>query len=193
MKQQAPHSVKRSLTIGATPETLYRAWREPEKLAECLSRSGSRDVVAEDSAWRFLAPPTRCRSWRSEVVETQENRSVAWRTTGESGCGYQARISFAPAPRDLGTEATLEIQSEAGPLSRTLGKLSGQGPEEYAVRLLRNLKQYMETGEVATNEGPQGDKRMIRRDVSKAAMTAGLVLAAGLFYARRLGGERRSA
>ena len=118
---------------------------------------------------------------------------VAWRTTGESGCGYQGRISFARAPRDLGTEVTLEIRSDAGLLSRTLGKLAGQGPEEYAVRLLRNFKQYMETGEVTTNEGPQGDKRVIRRDVSKAAMTAGLALVAGLFYARRLGGERRPA
>ncbi len=74
-----------------------------------------------------------------------------------------------------------------------MGKLTGQGPEEYAVRLLRGLKQYMETGEVATNEGPQGSKRVARHDVSRTAVAAGLALAAGLFAARRLGGERRSA
>lgn len=124
----------------------------------------------------------------SEIIEDRKDRAVAWHTVGDTDFNHEAKVTFVPAPGDHGTEVTLEMKSHmcGGSIANSLAKLLGRSPEDYVSRTLRNFKELMETGEVATNEGPAGEARVLTGVGPKVAM-AGMALAAffTFLYMRR--------
>jgi uncharacterized membrane protein len=170
--------VKRSITVLKPVGEVYRMWRSPETWGRFAAGTQSVELLNERrSRWRVNIPSIGVKSWVSEITRDVENRELSWETVGETDFDHQARVSFKAAPGDHGTEVTLEIKSHlvGGRLTSGFAKLLGRSPEDYASRTLRNFKELVETGEVATNEGPAGVARVHTGVGPKVAM-AGMVL-----------------
>ncbi len=180
MAQQHDHDtdVRRSITILKSPEELYRAWRQPENLVRFVTGTKSVDVL-DDGHLKWVAeiPGLGPETWTMEITGDQENELISWRTTDNPRIDQEGTVRFLPAPRDLGTEVRLRVTTRApgGPTAQAAAKLLGRAPEDYLVRTLRNFKQLVETGEVATNQGPTGQRRITTGLAPKVAAAGGTV------------------
>jgi uncharacterized membrane protein len=198
MTQQRDYNVhvRRSITIDKGPEELYRAWRQPENLVRFVAVAKSVDRIDDKrSRWIAEIPGLGVESWTSEIVEDQENRLLSWRTTDNPRIHQEGTVRFVPAPNDLGTEVRLEIKSHipGGPAASTAAKLVGRSPQDYVSRTLHNFKQLMETGEVATSQGPIGHRRImtgVAPKVAAAGMSAALFLTTLYLRGRYARGKR---
>lgn len=181
--------VKRSITIGKPVSEVYRAWRSPETWRRFAAGTQSVEMLDDRrSRWSVAVPGMGLKSWVSEITGDRENQEISWQTVGETDFNHQAKVLFAQAPGDHGTEVTLEVRSHVcgGRLANTFAKLLGRSPEDYVSRTLHNFKELMETGEVATNVGPAGHARVTTGVVPKVAMAgAALAVFATLLYVRR--------
>lgn len=150
---------RRIITIHKDPGDLYSAWHDPEKLITFLSGAKVVDILDDRrSIWDVDVPGIGLTSWEAEITDDREDNSIAWQTIGGTGFNHEGSVRFDPAPNNLGTEVKMEIRSRVpgGPFGNAVAKLLGRSPEDYISKTLHNFKQLMETGEVATSEGPSG-------------------------------------
>jgi hypothetical protein len=71
-----------------------------------------------------------------------------------------ARVTFAPAPGDRGTEihVTIEHDAPAGKVGEVVDKVRGAMPRAKAMDELRRFKQRVETGVIVRSDGvPEGE------------------------------------
>ena len=71
-----------------------------------------------------------------------------------------ARVTFAPAPGDRGTEihVTLEHDTPGGKVGEVVDKVRGAMPRAKAMDELRRFKQRVETGVIVRSDGtPEGE------------------------------------
>ena len=72
-----------------------------------------------------------------------------------------ARVTFAPAPGDRGTEihVTLEHDAPGGRVGEVVDKVRGAMPRAKAMDELRRFKQRVETGVIVRSDGsPEGER-----------------------------------
>ncbi len=183
--------VQRSITIQKSPEELYQAWQQPENLVRFVV--GAKSVTpleGKRSKWVLDVPGLGPETWTMEVTEDRENELLSWRTTDNPRIDQEGTVRFLPAPRDWGTEIRLQVKSHfpGGVASQAAARVLGRSPEDYLVRTLRNFKQLVETGEVATSQGPIGQRRMttgLAPKVAAAGASVGLFLTTLYLRARR--------
>lgn len=188
--------VQRNITIDKAPEQLYRLWRAPENLAHFVAVAKAvAPIDDKHSKWTVEIPGVGIESWTSELVEDQENRLLMWRTTDNPRIHLEGTVRFIPAPNELGTEVQLEIRIRipGGPAAVSAARLVGRSPKDYVSRTLHSFKQLAETGEVATNRGPLGRRRImtgVAPKVAAAGMSAGLFLTTLYLRGRYARGKR---
>lgn len=189
--------VQRSITIDREPEELYRAWRRPESLARFAAGTKAVSVIDNDRArWTVEIPGVGLESWTSEITEDQEGQLLSWRSIDNTRMEHEGTVRFNPAPNELGTEVRLEINSRVpgGAAANVAARLAGRSPEDYVARTLHSFKQLMETGEVATNLGPIGHRRLttgLAPKVAAAGMSAALFLTTIYLRGRYARGKSR--
>ena len=155
--------VTRSIAILRSPEALYRAWSDPEKLARFLPRVVS--VEARGTRrfeWRLRSPLGREQRWETEVTSDVPNEMIAWRTISGAAAPCQAAtIRFRPGDAaERGSVVELELISAwRGAGSAALASAMGTSPGQIAREGLRRAKQLMETGEIATIDGQPAGRR----------------------------------
>jgi uncharacterized membrane protein len=72
-----------------------------------------------------------------------------------------ARVTFAPAPGDRGTEihVTIEHDAPGGKVGEVVDKVRGAMPRAKAMDELRRFKQLVETGVIVRSDGtPEGER-----------------------------------
>lgn len=187
--------VQRSITVLREPEELYRAWLQPENLVRFVLGARTVDVLDDRrSKWTVAIPGVGLESWTSEITANQEFQLISWRTIDQTRIAHEGTVRFTPTPHELGTEVRLEIKSHipGGTAGSAAARLLGRSPEDYVIRTLHNFKQLMETGEVATNQGPIGQRRIttgVAPKVAAAGMSAALFLTTLYLRGRRTRGR----
>ncbi len=157
-----PVPVSVSIAINSTPEKLYAFWRDVENLPrfmrhlESVTRTGERT-----SRWAAKAPGGGVVEWDSEIVEQRPNELIAWRTLPGSDVEHRGRVSFEPLGEDRGSSVHVELVYDApgGRGGAAIARLAGEEPDLQIRRDLRNLKQLLETGEVASTRGQSAGRR----------------------------------
>lgn len=147
--------VTRSVVINASPEELYRYWRDFEKLPTFMKHLESVRVTGErQSHWIARAPAGTTVEWDAEITADEPNRLIAWRSTENSDVYNSGSITFESAAGDRGTIVKVEMQYEppAGTLGVALAKLLGEEPDQQVSEDLRRFKQVIETGEVVISD-----------------------------------------
>jgi uncharacterized membrane protein len=166
LRSDAARSTK-TITIDASPETLYRFWRNFENLPRFMNHLESVRVIDDRrSHWVARGPGGRKFAWDSEVTEDRPNAYIAWRSTGSADVRNAGNVQFDKAPGDRGTEVRVEIAylPPAGQVGAAVAWMMGQAPEQRIQEELRRLKQLFELGETPTTEGqPSGRKGMVGR------------------------------
>jgi uncharacterized membrane protein len=137
--------VQRSITIDASAEVLYGAWRDPQVMADILRPIGQ--VTGHGGGrlhWQVAGPLGRTLSWYTDIVEDRPYQLLRW-SAGEDGpISHQGSVRFWQDRLELGTVVTLRLQLD--------GRIPGIVPGVLADKALRRFKSLIETAEIPTLE-----------------------------------------
>lgn len=128
--------IARTFTIHRSLEEVRAFFGEPRNLLR---------VVGEDEALPWTALSLQLPDGATQPVPMPSGLADA------SAEERAARLLLRPAPADRGTEVTVVLAvEERGLLRRATQKFTGSDPRLQSRRVLRRLKQLLETGEIAT-------------------------------------------
>lgn len=149
-------------TIDASPEELYRFWRNFENLPKIMHYLESVQVLDDKrSVWRAKGPGDRTIEWTAEIVRDVPNERIDWRSNTDATVPNSGSVEFRRATGDRGTvvRVAVDYQPPAGRIGLGLAKLSGKTPGSEIREDLRRFKQMMETGVVSSTEGQSAGPR----------------------------------
>jgi uncharacterized membrane protein len=171
-KAPAPVPVSVSIAINSTPQKLYAFWRDVENLPRFMQRLESVKRTGErTSRWAAKAPGGGIVQWDSEIIEDRPNELIAWRTLPGSDVEHRGRVSFERLGEDRGSTVHVELVYDppGGRLGAAIAKLAGKDPGLQIRRDLRNLKQLLEAGEVASTRGqPAGRRSLLGKALARS-------------------------
>lgn len=143
--------VRQTITVQKSPDEVYAFFRKLENLPRFMSHLESvKESSNGRSYWRAQGPLGSHVEWEAEVVEDRPGQHIAWRSVAGADVPNRGRVSFRPAPGNIGSEICVELDYEppAGKIGTAVAKLFGKEPAQAISADLRRLKQVLETGEV---------------------------------------------
>lgn len=155
-KETAGIHVEKAVTIGKSPEEVYRFWRELPNLPRFMDHLQSVEVTGEKTShWVAKGPAGHDIAWDAEIIVDEPNERISWRSLPDSGIGNAGSVRFLAAPGGRGCEVHVTVQyyPPGGVIGATIAKLFGEEPSIQITDDLRRLKRLMETGEIPTTEG----------------------------------------
>jgi uncharacterized membrane protein len=163
--------VRRSVTIDKPVNELYRFWRDFENLPRFIQHLESVQVIDERrSHWVLSAGAGMHIEWDAEITVDRENEIIGWRSIGGM-IDHAGSVRFEPAPGNRGTILRVQMQYNppGGKLASALAKVFSREPDQILQEDLARLKQFMETGEVATTLGqPEGRRGLVSKALTAA-------------------------
>ncbi len=148
--------VEKAILINRRPEEIYRFWRSFENLPRFMKNLESvTETGTNRTHWVAKGPTGKFVEWDAEIYNERENEFIAWRSLEDADITNAGSVHFKEAPGGQGTrvEVTLNYNLPGGKFSAAVAQLFGEGPDQLIQEDLRNLKQVLETGEMATVEG----------------------------------------
>lgn len=152
-------NVEESVTINRSIEELYRFWRNLENLPRFMHHLESVERITDTlSRWRAKGPGGRTVEWNAEIINEVANQVIGWRSIEGSDVVSAGSVNFDEAGAGRGTRVRVRLQYSppGGKLGAAVARLMGRDPATEIREDLRRFKQLVETGEVASNEGPRG-------------------------------------
>jgi uncharacterized membrane protein len=166
-REQGALQVRRAITIGKSPEELYRFWRNFENLPRFMAHLQSVQAIDERrSHWIVRGPAGATVEWDAEIVEDRPNELIRWRSLPGADVENSGVVTFASATGNRGAVISVEFEYRppAGVFGATVAKLFGQAPEKQVPADLMRLRQTLETGVIQSTEGqPAGRARSTSR------------------------------
>ncbi len=153
--------VRRSVTVGKSPEEVYRFWRDLENLPRVFQRLQSVTAVSETvSQWQLRERGTTFK-WTAEIIDDAPGRRIAFQTIEESDLSCEGEVTFEGAPGERGTEVRLEMRFSppGGTMAMALAPLLRRMARSQLGLEMGRLKQLLETGEIATAETLSATRR----------------------------------
>jgi uncharacterized membrane protein len=146
--------VESAITVNRPLAELFRAWKEPRKLARILGDVAEiHRAESEELEWTLRQPFfARAHRFKTRWVESNAPTELVWESEPDDAFRMVGAVRFSAAPANLGTQVRLRV--EVGmPGEPLLGWLSR--PLERFVRMkgavvLRRFKSLAETGEIPT-------------------------------------------
>ena len=152
-----------NITVNKSRSEVYSFWRRLSNLP--LFMKHIEEVVENDelhSSWKAQIPGNLGSiSWQAEITEQEQDRVIAWRSLPGATIDNAGRVEFKDAPGDQGTEvkAVISYNVPAGSIGSNIAKLFNPLFSKIIKEDIRGFKQYLETGELPTNQGqPTGKK-----------------------------------
>ena len=156
-------TVTSSVTVRASPDEAYEAWRDPETRSAVFGKFADVTEAGEGrQRWSVDAPFGRTVSWESRIVEDRPGELVRWESVEGPAIVSEGSVRFSPAPADRGTEVTLELHVDppGGSVGRAAMERLGIVPKALANKVLYRYKSLVEAEEIPTLEGnPSGRGR----------------------------------
>ena len=145
--------VEKAVTINASPEELYRFWRNFENLPRFMANLEKVEVHDEKrSHWWAKGPAGSTVDWEAEIINEIPNELIGWRSVDDSKVDNAGSVHFTPATGGRGTEVKVVLRYDppAGMVGAAVSKILGEDPAMNVQEDLRRLKMLVETGEIAT-------------------------------------------
>jgi uncharacterized membrane protein len=158
--------VTESITIDRPAEELYRFWHGFERLPRFMNHLESvRTLGPNRSHWVAKGPAGMRVEWDAEVVEDRPNEFIAWRSLEGADVDNTGSVRFERAPGGRGTVVRVDMDywPPAGKIGATVARLFGMAPEKEIIVDLHRLKQWFETGEIATTAGQPAARSGVSR------------------------------
>ena len=151
---------RHSITIGKTPEEIFKFWRNFENLASFMKDIQSiHTLTSLQSKWVVKLKNGATVEWLANVTGERPNEFISWKSVDGSPVQTEGSISFEKAPKNLGTVVSLSMDYEipGGKFAELLTMFTGEDPDTLVITNLKRLKGFLETGTIATTEGqPSG-------------------------------------
>ena len=154
--------VEESFTIDKPASELFSFWRKFENLPQFMTHLESVTALEGEgrrSRWVAKGPAGMDVKWEAEIINEEPDRLIAWKSLGGSDVDNAGSVRFVEAPGGRGTEVhvVMDYIPPAGRVGSWLAKLFGRDADQLIRSDLRQFKQLMETGEIASVEGqPRG-------------------------------------
>lgn len=147
--------IKTALTVGRSPEEVYRFWRDFDNLPRFMNHLEAVRITGErTSHWRAKAPVGMTVEWDAEIIEDRPNELIVWQSLDNADIENSGSVRFTPAPGDRGTEIVLEMRFHppGGRLGARFARMFDEVPKMQMRNDLRRFKQVLETGEVVHSD-----------------------------------------
>jgi uncharacterized membrane protein len=144
--------VEKSVTVNASPEDLYRFWRNFENLPRFMSHLESVKVLDDKrSHWVVKGPLGTDAEWDAEIINEIPGELIGWRSVDGSNIRNAGSVHFEPATGNRGTEVKVVLRYDppGGIIGAAFSKIFGADPAHQVQEDLRTFKQLIETGEIA--------------------------------------------
>jgi uncharacterized membrane protein len=152
-------NVEESVTINRPVEELYRFWRNLENLPRFMHHLESVERITDTlSRWKAKGPVGKSVEWNAEIINEVPNQVIGWRSIDGSDVVSAGSVNFDDSGAERGTRVRVRLQYSppGGKVGAAIAKLMGRDPATEIREDLRRFKQIVETGEVASSEGPRG-------------------------------------
>ncbi|MGI4840267.1 MAG: SRPBCC family protein [Janthinobacterium lividum] len=170
-------AVSRSVTINRPRAEVFAFFLDPGNLSALMPWVQRAEPVDEHSSrWTALGPFDKALSWTIKQNVIRQDQALQWDTAYQGPWKHRIEAIFTDAPHDRGTEVRVVLACEPFPGSAAyaLASAIAQFSDKALLNLLRQVKQKLETGEVATNRmydtfapGPEATTVEPVADVSK--------------------------
>lgn len=147
-------AVSRSVTINRAREEVFAFFLVPENLAPLIPWVQDAHAIDEHSSrWTASGPMNKQLSWTLKQNVLQQGQALRWDTTYQGHWKHRIEATFSDAPQGRGTEVkvVLAVEPYPGSAAYALASAIAQFSDRALLNLLRQIKQQLETGEVATN------------------------------------------
>jgi uncharacterized membrane protein len=144
--------VASSVTINRPPADVYALFRDFEQLPTFMENIERIDVIDDKrSHWVVKAPGASDVEWDAVITDEVEGQSLTWQSVEGSEIANSGQIRFDDAgARGTIITAMIAYEPPAGLIGKLVAKIFQREPSIQTRRDLRRLKQYLETGEIAT-------------------------------------------
>lgn len=156
--------VEKSISINATPQACYDAWRKLQDLPRFMKHLESVQVLDDKrSRWRARAPGGGYVEWEAQITEDIPGERISWHTLENSQVSNAGTVRFDSAPNGRGTvlRVTMHYSPPAGRVGAMFARMMREEPSIQLREDLRRFKQIVETGEIATTRGQPAGRRSI--------------------------------
>jgi uncharacterized membrane protein len=144
--------IGRSVTINRPASDVYAFFRDFANLPHFMENVVRIDVLDNRrSHWVVKAPAGGTVEWDALVTEDEPGTLLAWQSEEGAEVPNGGRVEFRDAgQRGTVVTATIVYDPPGGAIGKLIAKRFQREPGIQARRDLARLKQYLETGEVAT-------------------------------------------
>lgn len=147
-------AVSRSVTINRPRAEVFAFFLDPHNLAPLMPWVQSAQAIdAHSSRWTASGPLDRQLSWTIKQNVIRQDQALQWDTAYQGPWKHRIEATFSDAPQGRGTEVrvVLAVEPYPGSAAYALASAIAQFTDRAVLNLLRQIKQKLETGEVATN------------------------------------------
>lgn len=157
--QRGIHVAKAYTIANKSPQELFKFWRNFENFPSFMTHIKEVKVTGDKTShWKATGPAGMTVEWDAQIINEEPDKLIAWQSQPGADVHSKGSVRFVDTGgRGTQVRVNLDYIPPAGRLSAAVAFLFGQEPRQQIQEDLRHFKQLMEMGEVATNEGPQGN------------------------------------
>jgi uncharacterized membrane protein len=149
--------IEREITVAAPADTLYRLWRDLERLPRFMSHLERVEGLDDRrSRWTLKTPAgVPAIQWDAEIINDQPGELIAWHSVGGSvDHAGSVRFERAPDGRSTIVRVSLQYDPPGGEIGHVLATLFGQDAGSQIDADLREFKRAVEAGEMSPGSDP---------------------------------------
>jgi uncharacterized membrane protein len=160
--------IRTSALVQASPEELYRKWRDIESAPEWQEQISLVTRTGETTSHWVMGVGDKIFEWDSEVLADEPGKRIAWRSIGGDS-ENAGEVIFELATGGHGTLVTVLQEFKLGKLANAWETLIGRNPKQTVIENLRHFKALAETGEIPRTQGqshgPRGSIGEIKKSI----------------------------
>lgn len=134
--------------INASPDQVYRFWRDPVQLSRALPNSvqvHERNSQLWDWSLGTEGTPNLA-TWTSEIIHDEPGKLLSWKTTGDSTIVSAGSITLRElTPNRTEVRVRMQYSPPMGKFGAAVARVAGHGADQLVRDYLRDIKQFLET------------------------------------------------
>jgi len=142
--------IERHVLVAASPERLYRFWRNLENLPRIMSHLDNVEALSPThSRWRAKAPAGMTVEWEAEIINDQSPSLIAWRTLAGAPVAHAGAVRFTPVGAATRIDVSLQYDPPGGTLAHAVAELMDADAGARIEHDLAEFKRALESGRLA--------------------------------------------
>ena len=138
--------VQKTIHVQAPVEKVFDFWSHFENFPLFMSRVRDVHLAGNRSHWVVRGPAGVDVEWTSEVVHSEPNALIEWRSTPDSHVQHEGEVRFEPENSGTRVTVCLCYVPPAGAFGHAVASLFGADPKSEMDADLMRMKTMIETG-----------------------------------------------